>query len=100
MDSDYHNLPGEDTHVFRAIALRDALPDYSKDGGIAAVKPSIANDWVRGVALQRDLDDMDDTKRIARMKLAGVTWVILRLSANTRLDCPYIDHDIRVCRIP
>jgi len=100
MDSDYHNLPGEDTHVFRAIALRDALPDYSKDGGIAAVKPSIASDWVRGVALQRDLDHMDDTARIARMKPAGVTWVILRPSANTRLNCPYTDRDIRICRIP
>lgn len=100
MDADYNDISGEDTHLFRSIALRDALPDYSKDGGIAAVKPSIAGQWADGIRLQHGLDNVDDAERIARMKPAGVTWVILSPTASTRLDCPYLYKGIRVCRIP
>lgn len=99
LDADYNDLPGEDTHLFRAIALRDALPDFSKDGGIAAVKPSIAEAWSNGVRLQHGLNLQDDATRVANLRPAGVTWIILPPAATTRLVCPYNLHGIRVCKL-
>ena len=45
LDADYINAAGEDAQCFRAIAERSALPDYSKDGGEAAIAPELAGAW-------------------------------------------------------
>src|SRR6185503_18678817 len=45
IDSNYISAPGEDSQNFRAIAERSLLPDYSKDGGVAAIAPELAAEW-------------------------------------------------------
>ena len=91
---------GEDAQGFRAIAERDALADYSKDGGEAAIAPSLTAAWVQGQAAQTGLEQQSDTAREAALRRLGVTWVILKTGSVTRWDCPYTNGTIKVCRLP
>lgn len=100
LDSDYITKPGEDAQSFRAIAERSALPDYSKDGGEAAITPSLTAAWRTGQILQSRLSQRTDQDRITTLERAGVTWVILTKDANTSLSCAYSNRAVKVCRLP
>ena len=100
LDSDYITKPGEDAQSFRAIAERSALPDYSKDGGEAAITPSLTNDWKAGQMLQSRLSERTDKDRLATLVPAGVNWVVLMNTANTSLPCAYANGAVKVCRLP
>ena len=99
MDADYIHAPGEDAQNFRAIAERSVLPDASKDGGEASIAPDLAALWARGVAAQDGLSGISDAERVARLQPLGVTWVVLEVGAKTRLECPYVNASVRVCRV-
>ena len=45
LDPHYQSEPHEDTVGFRAMTQRSVLPDWSKDGGVAAIDPAIAQQW-------------------------------------------------------
>lgn len=102
LDADYINAPGEDAQCFRAIARRSALADYSKDGGEASIAPALTAEWVRDQAAQQGLSApaTSDAQRLASLGPLGVTWLVLDSSAATRLDCPYGNAAVRVCRLP
>ena len=100
MDADYITRPGEDAQGFRAIAERSALPDYSKDGGEAAITPSLTAAWTAGQNAQSKLSERSDAERIAALVPAGVGWVILQRGAATSFACDYANAAVKVCRLP
>jgi hypothetical protein len=100
LDADYVTSPEEDAQNFRAIAERSALPDYSKDGGVASIAPALTTEWMRGVRIQKELDHASDARRIASLHSAGVDWVVLSQNAATALDCDYANKTVKVCRLP
>jgi hypothetical protein len=100
LDSQYITEPGEDAQGFRAIAERSALPDYSKDGGVVTNRPELAAAWVEGQAAQAGLDVEQDTRRVARLRPLGVSWVVMELGAETAFVCEYANEAVKVCRLP
>jgi len=99
LDARYVNTDGEDAQTFRAISLRSALPDFSKDGGEASITPAVAATWLAGSEAQKNLSDLSGAERDHRLASFGVTWMILRTSARTTHACPYINSTVKVCRI-
>jgi hypothetical protein len=99
-DANYTTATGEDAHMLRAIALRTALPDAAKDGGIASVVPPLADQWKRGSDLQTGLVDVSDAERLQRVRSLGATWIVLPVKAATAFPCPYQNDVAKVCRLP
>jgi hypothetical protein len=99
LDANYIAAPGEDSQNFRAIAERSVLPDYSKDGGLAAIAPELAIQWSYGESLQRHLDRTTDFSRVEKLSPLAVTWIVLSSNAQTALTCPYQNQSVKVCRI-
>lgn len=95
LDPNY--IEGDDAQAFRAIAQRSALPDYSKDGGEAAITPILAAAWQAGVEAQTGLNTLTDAEREARLGPLGVSWIVLAASAKTSLPCPYQNATVQVC---
>jgi hypothetical protein len=100
LDAKYINTDGEDAQTFRAIAERSALPDFSKDGGEAAITPSLAGLWLRGAQAQAGLSTLNDTQRDARLLPLGVTWMVLHADAPTTHPCRYANAAVKVCQLP
>jgi hypothetical protein len=100
LDAEYITRPGEDAQGFRAIAERSALPDYSKDGGVVANKPGLADTWSQGQAAQTGLSNESDSERSAELRPLGVTWVVLARNAATGFVCEYANEAVKVCRLP
>ena len=99
LDTKYVNEDGEDAQTFRPIALRSALPDYSKDGGEAAITPSLATQWQQGANAQANLSTETDAARDARLVPLNVTWMVLHAAAPTTHPCPYNNGTIKVCSL-
>ena len=99
LDTKYVNEDGEDAQTFRPIALRSALPDFSKDGGEAAITPSLATQWLKGSDAQTNLSTETDAVRDARLLPLGVTWMVLHAAAPTAHQCPYNNGVIKVCSL-
>jgi len=94
LDAHYITHDGEDAQNFRSLSLRSSLPDYSKDGGVASVSPSLSEQW------QLDLDTLSDADRQQRLLPLHVDWIVLPQSAMTRLVCEYENRQAKVCRLP
>ncbi len=99
LDTKYVNEDGEDAQTFRPIALRSAIPDFSKDGGEAAITPSLAAQWQQGAEAQINLSTETDAVRDARLRPLGVTWMVLHAAAPTAHPCPYNNGIIKVCSL-
>jgi len=99
LDTKYVNEDGEDAQTFRPIALRSALPDFSKDGGEAAITPSLATQWLQGAVAQTNLSTETDAVRDAHLLPLGVTWMVLHAAAPTAHECPYNNGVIKVCSL-
>jgi len=99
IDADYITTPGEDAQTFRATAQRSVLPDHSKDGGEAAITPSLADAWLLGATTQTHLSILDDSTRDARLTPFRVTWMVLHVDAATAHACPYNNDVVKVCRL-
>ena len=97
LDARYVNTAGEDAQTFRAISLRSALPDYSKDGGEASITPMLAPAWLAGANAQKALNELSDNERHRRLQPLAVTWMVLTASANTAHPCPYNNGTVKVC---
>jgi hypothetical protein len=100
LDADYITKPGEDAQCFRAIAERSALPDYSKDGGEAAITPTLTDEWKAGQEAQARLSERSDAERFAALAPIGVDWVVLEKKAVTSFACDYSNAAVKVCRLP
>jgi hypothetical protein len=99
LDAKYVNEHGEDAQTFRATALRSAIPDFSKDGGEAAITPSLAGQWQQAANAQINLSKEPDAIRDARLHPFQVTWMVLHSSAPTSHPCPYNNGTIKVCHL-
>jgi hypothetical protein len=99
LDTKYVNEDGEDAQTFRPIALHSALPDFSKDGGEAAITPALATQWQQGANAQVNLSTETDAIRDAHLLPLGVTWMVLHASTPTAHPCPYNNGSIKVCRL-
>lgn len=97
VDANYVTIPGEDAQNFRAIAEHSAMPDYSKDGGIAAIAPDLAVAWQQG---QINLTHATDAQRIAALRNTPVSWIVLPRFVGTSLQCVYRNAAMQVCRLP
>lgn len=100
LDARYMEDAGEDAQNFRAIAERSAVPDYTKDGGIAAVDPVLTPAWKSGRAIDAGLATMTDGERQAKLVRAAIRWLVLPRSSETRFNCPYQNQAMKVCRVP
>ena len=61
LDPHYQQLPQEDTLGFRAMTERSVLPDWSKDGGVAAIDPALAQQWWNQVTQTKDFSRWNDS---------------------------------------
>jgi hypothetical protein len=106
---DYLHRPGEDSHGFRALALRSALADNVKDSAVVTQVPRLAARWQREVAAQSASQAADaaasDWQHVTvadlrRLKAQfGVGWVIVERPSALVLECPYQNAGLEVCRI-
>jgi hypothetical protein len=99
LDAKYVNQDGEDAQTFRAWSLRSALPDFSKDGGEAAITPSLAESWNTAAEAQRGLSAENDAVRDPRILPLGATWMIVRTATLTGHLCPYANATVKVCSL-
>ncbi|HET9086139.1 MAG TPA: DUF6798 domain-containing protein [Acidobacteriaceae bacterium] len=100
LDPYYQQQPQEDTIGFRAMAQRSVLADWSKDGGVAAIYPAVAQKWWNQVTTVRNFSAWNDRQRIQALAPYQVSWIVLPRNAVTRFDCPYSNSAVRVCRLP
>ena len=100
LDPHYQSEAKEDTLGFRAMAQRGVLPDWNKDGGIAAIDPDLARHWWIQVSSLRNFSHWTDQQRIQSLTPYGVNWVVLPASASTQFICPYQNSSVRVCQVP
>lgn len=99
LDADYITARGEDAQNFRAIAERSAIPDYSKDGGIASIAPDLTQEWMIGEAAQKDLDRASDAQRAETFRALRADWMVLPSAAPTNFPCDYANGTAKVCRL-
>jgi hypothetical protein len=99
LDAHYITHPGEDAQTFRAIAQRSVLPDFSKDGGEAAITPRLANEWATAFAAQLGLDQQTAPQLRAHLAPYRVDWLILRSDSPAELSCPYDNNLLKVCKL-
>ena len=99
LDSRYINTRGEDAQTFRAIALRSAVPDFSKDGGEASITPSLAPAWLHASVVTSNLSSLSDLRRLELLKPLGVQWVVLDADSPTTSSCLYRNAVVKVCRL-
>ena len=99
LDAHYITTPGEDAQTFRATAQRSVLPDFSKDGGEAAITPRLADEWAAGFTAQLNLSQQTAAQLRERLAPYGVDWVILRSDSPAALSCPYDNNLLKVCRL-
>ena len=100
LDADYISESGEDAQNFRAIAERSAIPDYSKDGGIASIAPDLTAEWIAGETAQKGLDRATDRERLDAIRDIPANWIVLSSGADTAFKCDYANASAKVCRVP
>jgi hypothetical protein len=99
LDANYINTRGEDGQNFRATAQRSMIPDFSKDGGEAAIKPALAAAWFAGMTAQQNLSGLDDAQRDARLRPLQVSWMLLHSESKTTHRCPYDNGTVKLCTL-
>jgi hypothetical protein len=99
LDPDNMNLAGEDEQSFRAIAQRSRLANRTSDAGAVSMFPAMADEWLRQVQAQTGWKEFQ-AQDFQRLRLDfGVTWVVLQSPGVPRLDCPYRNSAVMVCRL-
>ena len=99
LDPDYTDQAGEDHLGFRAYAERSALADRSKDGGVAAVFPGLADGWLEDVNATAGFQRIQGEVEALQLRRRGATWIVTYHLSNKSLDCPYQNDSIAVCRL-
>lgn len=100
VDPDYQGLPQEDTVGFRAMTERGVLADRSKDGGIAAIDPALAERWWQQTEAVQGFSHWNDAERAQNLAPYGVSWIVLPATATTHFACPYRNTAVMVCQLP
>lgn len=99
LNPDYMDEAAEDRLGFSAVAERSALANRTKDGGVVAVFPELAQEWSKDLSDAHDTETIRAGKNALVLQEAGVTWIIRRPTINTGLYCPYRNSAVAVCRL-
>jgi hypothetical protein len=104
LDPRHMELPGEDENGFRARAERSMLADLGKDKGACSMFPPLSVKWLEEVEDQKNWKQLGkkDFERLRRKY--GVNWVVLEQPGiagpgSNRMECPYENSSVRVCRV-
>lgn len=100
IDPLYMSFDGEDSNGFRAIAQRSQLADYGKDSGVVDLFPQLADPWLAQVNAQTNIERFNRVQFARIEQDFGANWVVLRRPNSAHLDCPYINAQVEVCRLP
>jgi len=100
LDPYYLSAPGEDYHGFRALAERSQMADPVKDGAVVTQVPSLAPEWQRQVAAQRNWRCFQLADFERRREQFGVNWVLVSYPPPTGLECRWHNGVLSVCRVP
>lgn len=100
LDPDYLNAPAEDHLGFRAVSERSALADRTKDGGVVAVFPAIAQQWRNEVEEATGVQHVRAGLVALPLRNAGVTWILINARLGKDLHCPYRNDLVAVCHLP
>jgi len=100
LDPEYLAAPGEDYHGFRALAERSQLADNIKDTSVVTQVPELGEVWARQVKAQKGWSHFQvaDFKRLKTE--FGVNWVLVSNPRPVKMDCPWHNAALTVCRIP
>lgn len=98
LSSNYANEPGADHQSFRACAERSVLADVVKDGGVAALFPTLAPEWNEEITATVHMGDAGKNWQ-ADLLNSGVSWVVLQGGGHEGVVCPYQSGDLRVCAL-
>ena len=99
LDPNYAQLPGEDTHGFRAIAERSMIADGGKDSGAVSMFPPLAEEWYAQVQARRDWKHFAQKDFTHLQSTYGITWVIVSQPGVVGLHCPFQNQAVLVCEI-
>ncbi len=99
LDPNYLAAQGEDYHSFRALAERSQLADNIKDPAVVTQVPELGPAWQRQSEAVAGWTNFRaaDFQRLNRE--FGVTWVLVGVSAEAGLACPWHNGTLAVCRL-
>ena len=100
LDPTYMQIPGEDAIGFRCLTQRSRLADAIKDSGAVSMFPPMAEEWWAQVQAQTPWKNFQAEDFARLREKYGVTWVVVQQLGVTRLECPYQNATVRVCRVP
>lgn len=100
LDPEYMQLPQEDHLGFRAYAERVSLADRTKDGGVAALFPQLADKWLADSRASAKVRNLTAPDAITSLQNRGASWVITSGSVASALTCPYRNGGLAVCELP
>jgi hypothetical protein len=98
LGTNYVKTPGEDEQGFRVIAERSRLVDWA-DAGAASMFPTLADEWLQQSQAQSGWDNFGQNDFERLRTTYGVSWIIVQRSAAPRMDCPYQNGVVKVCRV-
>ncbi|MCI0348086.1 MAG: DUF2029 domain-containing protein [Acidobacteriales bacterium] len=90
---------GADFHGFRGLAERSMLADYTKDAGLSVFSVELANTWQKQVHSLDGWEQFSAADFHRRREKYNVTWVMVARGHPAKLDCPYQNNAVRVCRV-
>jgi hypothetical protein len=99
IDPDYMGLESEAGYGMRALAERSLLAEDQKDPGAATVFPSLAPEWLEQVQAQRGIESFGLSRFQELKSRYDVSWVVLPVTAEVPLECPYRNAAAQVCRV-
>jgi len=100
LDANYIRSADEDSQNFRAVAERSMLPDEAKDGGVAAIAPTLTDQWLQGKTAQTGLDRGIGTAEAARLRALSAGWVVVPRPTPMAFPCSYENSAVKVCPLP
>ena len=99
IDPNYMELHAEDGYGMRALAKRSLLAENQKDPGAATVFPELAGEWREQVHAQQGIESFTPTQFHQLNLRYGVSWAVLPVTAEVRLECPYRNEAAQVCKV-
>jgi hypothetical protein len=99
IDPKYMGLHEEDGYGMRALAKRSLLAENEKDPGAATVFPELATQWQEQVHAQRGIESFTLAQFHQLNRRYGVSWAVLPVTAEVRLECPYRNEAAQVCKV-
>ena len=100
LDPEYMDLPEEDHFGFRAYAERVSLADRTKDGGVAALFPQLADEWFEDARASANVRNLTAPGAVTSLEKRGASWVITSDHVDSALTCPYRNGGLSVCELP